>query len=627
MDFGSWLAGHGASDDGANENDGEHVDDEDGTRARNDAETPASSNATTSAGCPVKDCRTESGLMTSVGRPGCQDVQEMAVLLGATGVPASKCPVVPTKVVSNVLAALYEPLVKLEVGVLTRTMESPMQLKPREQVGRGTLSLYILPDDSLSLTFEGPLDSLHGWETSAQTSKEVMDIVNMNLGLTEVRDIDVHEVHGTVWEELARFPRWREQRETSIVTVHMLKGDKTGRSFYVMAGEDAAPPLLSLSSDGQRKFDEFRGAGPATSASSTAATSGGDADRAARNNSRHYFWITGPNVEDSIHALGKIKSYIKRPPTLAKIACVPEHVLETVSEWVANVDETQRERAAKQGKAPTVGTNPLNNLGAVMGRRVPQMVVNQSLSTKTDGTCNFVDSDVQATANASAVFKDSRFNISCPCCVSVVWGIKSTIRVESLDAAGDRDASRDPGRDGDAHGGVRRQGDEHIMRAAATVVTAEVRCESEVLARKAVEAIGRIRIEEWICEDFLRNTRKHKIQAKAERQRKKDLQRGYAALNAAQPMIQRAVANLPNGRAAGVDADRAYSADSVGSDCIHTTTTISTTTTTPTPTPTPHGVDPADAISEGQVKAAKNDAAHGPVSGKKISINDLPNFF
>jgi len=140
-----------------------------------------------------------------------------------------------------------------------------------------------------------------------------------------------------------------------------------------------------------------------------------------------------------------------------------------------------------------------------------------------------------------------------------------------------------------------------------------------VLARKAVEAIGRIRIEEWICEDFLRNTRKHKIKAKAERQRQKDLQRGYAALNAAQPMIQRAVANLPNGRAAGVDADRAYSADSVGSDCIHTTTTISTTT--------PHDVDPADAISKGQVKAAKNDAAHGPVSGKKISINDLPNFF
>jgi len=527
-------------------------------------------------------------------------VQEMAVMLGATGVPASKCPVVPTKVVSNVLTALYEPLVKLDVGVLTRTMESPMQLKPREQVGRGTLSLYILPDDSLSLTFEGPLDSLHGWDASAQTSKEVMDVVNMNLGLTEVRDIDVHEVHGTVWEELARFPRWREQRETSIVTVHMLKGDKTGRSFYVMAGEDAAPPLLSLSSDGQRKFDEFRGAGSATSASSTAATSGGNTDSAARNNSRHYFWITGPNVEDSIHALGKMKSYIKRPPTLAKIACVPEHVLETVSEWVANVDETQRERAAKEGKAPTVGTNPLNNLGAVMGRRMPQMVVNQSLSTKTDGSaCNFVDSNVQATANASAVFKDSRFNISCPCCVSVVWGIKSTVRVESLDAAGERD--------------------EHVMRAAATVVTAEVRCESEVLARKAVEAIGRIRIEEWICEDFLRNTRKHKIKAKAERQRQKDLQRGYAALNAAQPMIQRAVANLPNGRAAGVDADRAYSADSVGSDCIHTTTTISTTT--------PHDVDPADAISKGQVKAAKNDAAHGPVSGKKISINDLPNFF
>jgi predicted SAM-dependent methyltransferase len=57
---------------------------------------------------------------------------------------------------------------------------------------------------------------------------------------------------------------------------------------------------------------------------------------------------------------------------------------------------------------------------------------------------------------------------------------------------------------------VHRHEEERILKIAAMIATAEARCTSEVLARRAVEAIGKVRIEEWICEDFVRNTRKHR---------------------------------------------------------------------------------------------------------------------
>ena len=228
LDFGSWLARHQGEADTCEE----HVEDMSGRReadSRVYVESGPAPPARTNAAVAPKDCRHESSLLTSFGKHG---AQEISVLLGAAGIPASKCPVVPTKMVASVMSALYEPLVKLEVGVLTRAMESPMQLKPREVIGNGTLALYILPDDSLSLTFEAPLDFSDGMDVaSAQNAKEVMGIVNMHLGINDVQSTELKDVHGTVWEELARFPRWREHSDSAVVTIHMLKGDKTGRSF------------------------------------------------------------------------------------------------------------------------------------------------------------------------------------------------------------------------------------------------------------------------------------------------------------------------------------------------------------------------------------------------------------
>ena len=667
LDFGSWLAQHKGERESSNpEGDVGDVGDDD-TNEANEAnerdahvqvETGAALPATTSAAMAPKDCRQESNLLTSFGRQGSQ---EISVILGATGIPASMCPVVPTKMVASVLTALYEPLVKLEVGVLTRAMESPMQLKPREKIGKGTLALYILPDDSLSLTFEAPLDGGSMDVASAQNTKEVMGMVNMNLGLNDVRSANTEEFHGTVWEELARFPRWREHSDLAVVTVHMLKGDKTGRSFYVLAGDDTAPPQFSLSSDSRRKFDDF---------SSMASNVCTNSDSAAKNR-RHYFWMMGENLEESIHALGKIKSYIKRPPTLSKISGVPENVLDSVTDWAMRVEEMQREREHTDGSGPAMA-NPISNLGAVLSRRTPHMAINQSIcDAGTAGDSNndrdrdnaaqtiSIRSDVSVTANASAVFKDNRFNISCPCCLTVTWNVKSRVNVVLPEAAGGdpntslggtrttgdafsvrdnvansiRDLHTEVGKGSpfevssraakeDTQERITQHKEDQILKIAAMIATAEARCTSEILARMAVEAIGKVRIEEWICEDFVRNTRQHRARAKAERQRKKDLQRGYAALEAAKPLIQRAVAKLVDADGTsktrgGHDADSASGRidDEIRDDSTASPPAFGQPVVEPVVEPTSVA---GDDVGKGTGVAAR---------GKKISINDLSKLF
>lgn len=638
LDFGSWLARHQGDGGRASEDREEDV----GPRREADSRVRVESSAGPPAAATTvmvsKDCRQESSLLSPFGRQGSQ---EFSVLLGATGIPASMCPVVPAKVVASVMTALYEPLVKLEVGVLTRAMESPMQLKPREMAGKGTLALYILPDDSLSLTFEAPLELSDGVDVAnAQNAKEVMGIVNMHIGMSEVQSSELKDVHGTVWEELARFPRWREHSDSAVVTVHMLKGDKTGRSFYVLAGDEAIPPQFSLSSDSQRKFDDFR------SVNSSAVASD---DESVPKNRRHYFWMMGSDVEESINALGKIKSYIKRPPTLSRIAGVSENVLESVTDWIARVEDMQRKRANEEGRDQVL-ENPLKNLGAVLGRRMPHMTVNQSISGSnldSDGETRSIEisSEVSVTANASAVFKDSRFNVACPCCLSVAWNIKRMVQIEppvtmTADAArapssaysrsgiddsndvsmndvswashGSSYAESSPkhapssgsSRDTSNHR-VHSDEEERILKIAAMIATAEARCTSEVLARRAVEAIGKVRIEEWICEDFVRNTRKHRVRAKAERQRKKELQRGYDKLEAAKPMIQRAIAKL-------VDADGADGKS--GASSMDEKDQSS-------PLQSPDVSQPVmEPVGEPIVEEV-------PSRGKKISINDLSKLF
>jgi len=82
------------------------------------------------------------------------------------------------------VSAICEPLVQVQVGKLTRRLEAPTILCPAED--RGVLSLWLLPNDDLSLVWQGRATSAR--EQAASPSEEER----------------TH--HVSVWEELARFP-------------------------------------------------------------------------------------------------------------------------------------------------------------------------------------------------------------------------------------------------------------------------------------------------------------------------------------------------------------------------------------------------------------------------------------
>ena len=508
-----------------------------------------------------KDCRMESSLLA--GGPG-RGLQEMSVMLGVPGVPAVNCPIVPTKSIANIMNVLYEPLVTVDVGVLTRTLQSPMLLQPREYARRGRLSLYILPDDSLSLVFEG----------------EIEDMNKMRMGtlcdsMSTVEDVFCVDVQASTWEELARFPPWREQSDKPIVTVHMLKGDKSGKSFYVMAGEGTDPgPPLTLKN--QENFAEF-----ASRARKREACEG----------RRYYFWMTGSDIEEDIHNLGKMKSYIKHPPTLARIACVSQTVLDNLASWANQIDRVQRDNST-QGSTPVI-TNPFDAIGAVLSRQIATMSTQYSF-LNSEGPC--IESCTTATANASAVFTDYQFGILCPCNISVSFAFVLRGRVCS------------PGTDEECIQGMSQIASDigqHFCRD---------------VAKESVEKIGKIRVQEWTCEDVVQKTRQQRLKAKAARQKKRDKERGYLALVAAGDMIQKAVASANLGRKLQRDDIIEQSHHEVKED----------------------GPSPSDTSDEGIVDDASSPKSESPDLGvvdspgtsqnvdietRKISIHDLNKLF
>lgn len=450
-----------------------------------------------------KDCRMESGLVA--GGPGGsgKGIQEMSVMLGVPGIPMENCPVIPSKAMKNIMMALYEPLVTVGVGALTRTLESPTLLKPRQYADRGRLSLYILPDDSLSLIFEGKIvDPAH-------------TVVDMPCNrISRVQDVSCIDAQASTWEELARFPRWREQADRSIVTIHMLKGDASGRSFYVMPGEGTDPPGVPMSQYSPETIAEFR------SKSTRQEKSSGR---------RYYFWMTGSNLEDDIHALGKMKSYIKHPPTLAQIASVPHAVLESLSTWAGQVDQMNREQVVEknslngmEGSSPIL-TNPLDAVGAVLSRQVASM---SSHCSFTNNDKSAIECLTAATTSANAIFKDLRLSVSCPCCITVSCAL--VLRGQVSNSHCDME--------------------ELCVEEMTMIGSREGRNFAQSIARCTIENLGKIRIQEWSCEDLVRKTRQQRLKTKAARQRRRDIERGYLALHAAGPMIQRAVVSAKLGR-------------------------------------------------------------------------------
>ena len=513
MKFGSWLKNHmeTAADDCV-----EQVEEE---QVEQNAVTETTSEAKKGSPIVLKDCRHQSGLMTGVGGSS-RARQEMTVMLGAPGMALDKCAIVPSKAINAVMSSLYEPLAQVDVGVLTRHLESPTRLKPRVFAGKGTLSLFILPDESLSLVYQSVIAK--GADEVVKSPESDFAIVDMlKSGMKNVQDVEYASAEVSMWEELARFPRWREIDQSPIVTIHMLKGDQSGRSFYVMSGKDTEPPNQPMSESGKDKFDTFQDEhGPSKSC-----------------DKRFYFWLSGSNLEESVHALGKMKAYIKRPPSLAKISGVSEQLLARLSDWLVHVEEANRSNIESQTvdaklfdsetKSLTsnkfrpkskIGLNPLNFLGVVLARQIPIVSANCTPTRNGDR----LESTANVTANANALFK--KYDITCRCRISVLCNL--VLSGQPVPPADAKESSAE----------------------LSFVASSEAKCLSEDFARKAVENVGKDRIESLICEDLVQTARKHKLHLKVERQRKKDLEKGYQALEAAQPLIKKAVASAILGR-------------------------------------------------------------------------------
>jgi hypothetical protein len=48
---------------------------------------------------------------------------------------------------------------------------------------------------------------------------------------------------------------------------------------------------------------------------------------------RMYFWLRGRDLAQAMQGLGRLKSYLRQPPTLAKRAGVPQKKLSEIGSW------------------------------------------------------------------------------------------------------------------------------------------------------------------------------------------------------------------------------------------------------------------------------------------------------
>lgn len=122
----------------------------------------------------------------------------------------------------------------------------------------------------------------------------------------------------------------------------MLRGDTTGRSFYIRVRGDVAEANLEAATaavpDAARLLQQQRTSGSGPEAAE------------AMGAPRMYFWLTDRDLGRAVYSLGRLKSLLKRPPTLAKRSGVPERQLAQLGAWVARADalaaEQQRQAVA-----------------------------------------------------------------------------------------------------------------------------------------------------------------------------------------------------------------------------------------------------------------------------------------
>ena len=105
------------------------------------------------------------------------------------------------------LRAISEPLVSLEVGRLTRKLSSPAKLQPTQD--RGVLSLWLLPNDDLTLTWQATLPlaaSRQSQEMQQQQQQREAGLDASAGGAAGAAAADQVSCSMAVWEAIAHFP-------------------------------------------------------------------------------------------------------------------------------------------------------------------------------------------------------------------------------------------------------------------------------------------------------------------------------------------------------------------------------------------------------------------------------------
>jgi len=519
----------------------------------------------------------------------------MTVMLAIPGMPLDKAPILTARQASSLIASLSEPLAQVEVGRLTRRLEHPSKLVPTEE--RGTLSLWLLPNDEMSFmwhTHQSIEEELYrnnsnnnSGESDVASSSSLADarpdIAQPSVATTPnpttapssstsssstsnplpfaapplPDSVTIATSSLTMWEELAHFPAAYNfiQDDQPLVTIHMLTGDHSGRAFYIKFREDVEAVTNQVE----------RGPG------------------------RMYFWLTEPSKSRGIQSLGALKGCWKRPVSLAKRSGVAEKQIEIISKWTQQADaalirQQQQQQASlsldgtPKRSAPittiATGTNaPEKTLPSRMAaspfmvglrtpfvhrqaaarggptRRVNRVSEPSIVAVKQDSAAGgsaavtaAVDTETSSplpetnaptevvkmsssvSATANAVYQDRRYNVSCPCSISVVANV--TVQAPAAATSGDESSS------------VVNTG---ILPG---VAARQARQRAEAAARAAVSRIGRLRVEETIADQMFNNVRSQRLERnknRADRAAKKKLEERSSKAAQVQHLIKQAV--------------------------------------------------------------------------------------
>jgi len=90
--------------------------------------------------------------------------------------------------------------------------------------------------------------------------------------------------------------------DVAVVTIHMLRGDSGGRSFYIRPREDLAVAHMAASSLSQLYTDAASASNP------MGWPDVGQEAPPPPTSPRFYFWLTHADLPSAVHSLGRLKS-------------------------------------------------------------------------------------------------------------------------------------------------------------------------------------------------------------------------------------------------------------------------------------------------------------------------------